>query len=701
MVAAAPFAATALLALVLVFSLFHLWGEDLRVPINPPGGDYWFGAMMVKSVLESGWYFETPRLAAPAKGELYDFPTAESVHILLLKAIGAVCRDVGLTINVFYILGYVLTAVSALALFRSLSLPVLPAIAASLLFTFLPQHYLAGEYHLFLTAYYLVPLIVMVMLWLFAGEPLVRRASTGPLPWRPARKGWIAAAVAIGMGSGGVYYAFFACIFLGVIALYRLVETRRAAAAVPALSVAGLIAVTLAINIAPSILYHRATGKNPSVANRSPAEADTYALKLAQLILPIQDHRVPALAAFKQKYLSLNAAALPNNDVTVPLGLVGACGFLLLLAAAGLPRILSWAPALQPLALLNLAGFLVGTMGGLGSLFAYTVSPDIRCYYRICVYLAVFSFTAVLVAVDRLASRSHPARRRILHGAAGLAMALGILDVTPAFPDLTGSIAVSYRHDQSFVRQIENALPAGSAVFQLPYHPFPEHGPIHRMGDYDHLRGYLFSDTLRWSYGAIKGRQEDSWQKSIAAKPIPEMLSLIAQRGFSGIYVDGFGYADGGQKVRAGLEWATGRQPLRSPDGRFSFFGVTRQPAPAVSALVEGCSEREGDGVLNWNWCGQAGEIAVTNRGGKAAPITLTMLLRLGKAGPNSEARVEGLGLNRTVPLSVRAVPYSFDVQAPPGVSRLRISSRAEPLAVPGDPRTLTVAVMNLGVAPR
>ncbi len=67
--------------------------------------------------------------------------------------------------------------------------------------------------------------------------------------------------------------------------------------------------------------------------------------------------------------------------------------------------------------------------------------------------------------------------------------------------------------------------------------------------DYSHLRGYLHSEKLKWSYGAMKGREGDAWEKSIASESDEEMVKELQQAGFKGIYVDTYGYKDSGFKV--------------------------------------------------------------------------------------------------------------------------------------------------------
>ena len=72
---------------------------------------------------------------------------------------------------------------------------------------------------------------------------------------------------------------------------------------------------------------------------------------------------------------------------------------------------------------------------------------------------------------------------------------VGVLDQTSAanVPQYR-TVATSYHSDGQFVRRIEQRIGTGGSVFQLPYVPFPDGGVVHRITDYDLVRGYLHSD---------------------------------------------------------------------------------------------------------------------------------------------------------------------------------------------------------------
>ena len=50
------------------------------------------------------------------------------------------------------------------------------------------------------------------------------------------------------------------------------------------------------------------------------------------------------------------------------------------------------------------------------------------------------------------------------------------------------------------------------------------------------------------------------------------MVSDVKAAGFAGIYLDRFGYQDGGAAIDKQLVAATGSTPLKSPDQRLFFY---------------------------------------------------------------------------------------------------------------------------------
>jgi phosphoglycerol transferase len=574
---AAAYLLTAGITLGLLVCSLQLWKADLWVPLEYRG-DALFTAMQVRTILDNDWYLHNPRLGAPFGCEMHDFPLPETVHFLALKGLGLCGCDAFLAINLYFFLGFPLAALTAFFVCRHFGGRRLPALVAGVLFAFAPYHFVRHVSHFFLSAYFLVPLMVMVVLWVYREpELLFIWGKAGRLACRPRRWRVVAGVlVCLLVAGGGVYYAFFGCFFLGVAGLLRSAQLRRLA---PLASAACFIAVVVAgvvAQLAPNFLYHREHGPNLARPERLPIEAELHGFRIAQLVLPVQGHRWSVLRDLRARYDLFHDR---TEGYMATFGLVGAAGFLFLLARVfvRLPRTEN--PELADgLTYLNGAGLLLGTVGGLGSLFALLVSPEIRGYSRVSIYLAFFALFAGVILAETLYRRWDGTAwgRWLLRAGLLLLLVMGFLD-EKAPP---GHLAYAehrdaYQNDLTFVAAIESRLPAGSMVFQLPYNTFPG-GPTQvNMLAYDHFRVYLASKTLRWSYGAMWGRNADSWYAATAALPPQDLVAKLAAAGFSGIYINRDGHADDASALEKELGNVLHAKPLQSGDGRMLFFDLT------------------------------------------------------------------------------------------------------------------------------
>jgi phosphoglycerol transferase len=92
--------------------------------------------------------------------------------------------------------------------------------------------------------------------------------------------------------------------------------------------------------------------------------------------------------------------------------------------------------------------------------------------------------------------------------------------------------------------------------------------------DFELVKPYLHSNKLRWSYGAINTDQNDTWQRTVVLKPVPEFIDEIVASGFSGLYINRNGYADGAASLEAQLKALLGASPITNSDGTLLFFSL-------------------------------------------------------------------------------------------------------------------------------
>jgi len=566
------YALAVLLCLLILTWVMQLWHCDLRVPFAY-FGDAVFTSLAVKGTIDHGWWWFNPSLGAPAGLYFGAFPAMDNTQFLIIKAISLITGNYALTLNLFYLLTFPLTTVASLYVFRKLNFSYSAALVGSLLYAFLPYHFFRS-YQLHMASYYLLPLMILVVLWVLAGDSIMfRPRAIGRWPnLHFGFKTIFALAVSILVGGCGIYYPFFSCLFLLLGGVIGSLQTRRVHHLLSALVLVAVISGAVLISMTPLLLYQRSHGK-ASIGARSVADAEVMGLKVAQLLLPIGGHRIPRLAALRARY---NVGPLTNENDTSSFGFVGAIGFLWLLVRLFYQKPAS--PLLDHLSYLNIFGVLFGTIGGFAALFSLLISPQIRAPNRISPFIAFFSLLAATFLVDRGYKWLERHKKQLL-GAVFVSVltVIGVLDQTTTtffFIPEYKKIEAEYRSDAEFVGRIESSLPNGAMVFQLPYMTFPENGPLYRMTqDFEHIKPYLHSTKLRWSYGAISNDDNDTWQRAVVLKPVPEFIDEIVANGFSGVYINRNGYADSAASLEAQLKTLLG-DPITNRDGTLLFFSL-------------------------------------------------------------------------------------------------------------------------------
>ncbi|MBI3050344.1 MAG: hypothetical protein HYY76_18765 [Acidobacteria bacterium] len=94
-----------------------------------------------------------------------------------------------LALNNFFLMSFPLVFLCALGVLRHFGVTWPTAVAVSLLYAFAPYHLLRGEHHPFLTAYWPVPLAVLVALWI-GRDRLVAGSTEWSAGWH--RRPWLA-----------------------------------------------------------------------------------------------------------------------------------------------------------------------------------------------------------------------------------------------------------------------------------------------------------------------------------------------------------------------------------------------------------------------------------------------------------------------------------------------------------------------------
>ena len=564
-----PGAVAALASLAVACWVLQLWDTSLNVPWGMGREDLWSVLLYMKTTLEQTWPTHNQLLGAPFGQDLQDYPLGDAVQILLTKLIGLFSGDVAVVTNLFFLVTFPLTALSALWALRRLGASTWIAVACAVIFAVAPYHFFRSEDHLLIAAYYTVPFSAYLILTQLAGDVPSARTTV---------------VLAVLIGAAFTYYALFTLILLAFAVLVSLARGRRAAAARGGLALA-TIGVALAVTHAPTWIYTLEHGRNQAVARlHSDSESERYALKIPEMVFPVQKHRIGPLADLRHN-LDVHAPEQLEEGSPQALGLLTTLGFVALVwlaLTALVPRRagVTRDPQLDAAATATIATLVLGLAGGAALVFAYSGSPIVRSWSRLSILIAFFSLLAVAKGLDHIQQKltARGVRPLVLGAALAAVVAVASVEQTSSamVPDYAAN-ATTWRSDAAFTARLAMQLPRDSVVFQLPYVPFPE-------AYYFEARPYLHTDRLRWTFGAMSGRPAD-WTASLAGLPVKEVASSAAAAGASAIFLVRDAYPDDGRAVAAGLQALLG-PPIAVNDLRtFEVYDLRRFRAALQSRL--------------------------------------------------------------------------------------------------------------------
>lgn len=707
-----------MLSLLAAAQALRLWQWRPGTPLSL-SGDAPQVTMQIRAILENGWYGSNPHVGAPFGLNASWYSTADVVNFAAIRLIGLVTHSPATAGAVFFVLGFPAAGLSAYWLCRQLMLTRPAAVTSSVLFAVLPGHQLWFP-HLWLSAYWMVPLAVWLVIRVARGTPVwPARGELRGDPQTRRRARWAVARtvlVVLAIGLADVYYVAFTLLLLAIVLVFRLGTGTRAVRLAQGAAVTAAIGLLCGLSlwvVTRGRTGDQVTGALP--AQRVIGESETYAGKIIELLLPWYEHRVAGLRFLSFAY----GVAAPPSVERPALGLVALVGVATILwvalTALALGRRIP--PTWGLLAALTLVSLAFYTRGGLGSVVALFFTPQIRTWSRFVVLIALFGLVAVGLGLSRIGRRRG---RRAGWVVAALVLAVGVLDQTS--PDVApqyASLAPQQAELTSFSQRIADTVGPGCAVFQLPVVAFPEEPPPGSMEDYEHLLPSNASPAgLRWSYGAIRGTARADWQLALPVDNQPRLLEDLAAAGFCAVEIDRNGYA-GGTDPSAQTESLLGA-PIARAD-RANLVAYRLRPTPATStgtaSAVPGGSRRDQvlrpvvaslagslvdvSGPSPFQWTGPQTEITLGSMSTSPVDVTLTMevsgngpgqrTLTLTAPGGQSQVLTVSAGQQRQVVLRL---------SVPPGSSRVLLRASGDAVAIPGsqgrDFAALKVAAMRL-----
>jgi hypothetical protein len=520
------------------------------------------------------------------------------------------------------------------------------------------------------------------------------------------------------LSAGNPYYTLFFLQLLAGALLFQFFSERRktnllAGAALGLGSVIG----TLLWNC--PVLWAQFQGGAGDPLVRSYAGNELYALKFIELFVPPAFHHFPVFADFGRFYAG--STSLRGEIYSAYLGIIPTLGFLLIIAT-GLRSLLRGRAGLSPSHFPWVIWLLLtGSVGGVQSVIALLGISYFRAGNRYSILILTLS---LFFLVGWLSKHVWLNRHRWIAWSLCVGgVVLGLTDqITPRLPNGTRkAVAEKIASDMRFTTSLEKNLPAEALIFQLPAMPMLEQPTVVAMTDYALFRPFLFSHTLRFSYGSLVKTPEANWARWAGNLPPQDMVAMLQSAGFHAVCINRLAYKDRAAslvKSFADIGYPVDARIALDPE----HVVISLQPAPAPTRpdlrdtrlllpwdplntrsqlplyASRGWFDEGRDGNDIWRWAGRASDLTVYNPRADIHSATLRFGFRSYRPGTLT------LFFKKT---PIWSAPISSDshltanvpVELPPGSSVFTWKFDGR-LALPssGDTRRLGFNIRNLEV---
>ena len=490
-----------------------------------------------------------PELGAPDQADWTSIPTIEEVPLYLT---GVLARFTGLfaALNIKLLLGHLLAALTFYLVARYFQCSIPWAFLGGFAYGLAPFIFSESPHHSVVAFVWHIPLFLVIWKWV----------STPPGITPMSRRFWLAIAVAFITGLQNIYYTNIFCqlTLLGGILLF--VRERSKPALLSTFAVIGGSAAAFALMNIDTWMYQLSNQGASFGIERQFRWMEIYALKLSDLLIPLSTHQS---AVFRDFNLNHAQQIVLSNEGTY-LGLIGIASLLLVFGIAAYRVIFRSPKSIPAEAWQILWIFAVFTTGGLNAISGIFGLTLFRAGYRLSIVILAI---ALLFAMQQAAK--YFAGRKKLGSLVATALTLIVIwDQMPLAPNHQEKAlrALQVQSDRDFAKAMENALPDGAMIFQLPVMSFPE-APVPGVSPYEHLRPYLYTDSLRYSFGSTKQEMETGWQSQLVNLPLNKTIEVLRRQGFGAIYINRKGFPDKGEALLLGLAEAGLAEKIESKAG--------------------------------------------------------------------------------------------------------------------------------------
>lgn len=541
-----------LISILVVFIEYFYFGYNnwnLRIPVTYDGGDAFSSIATMKMRMNGDGY----RMGWPYYEDISKYsPVFNGISLLASNFIAIFFDDFFWAQNIFLFLIPVLNVVVSYIVLNSLKIRRWLSFCGALIFGFSPYVQIRLFLHQDLAAVECIPIVFMMTFWLMEDE---RFALPCKAYFKYKRNIGLLLFGLLIANNGIVYYPFFSCYIILIVGLIMAIQNKSIKKMIPAVVCIFNIVFWLAIGFIPAV-YGALSGRGDVATNgttRDAMRSTFYGLDIRSLILSPKGYGLTFVKDFYDYILEYDL-----EQYYAYLGIVGLIGFVVLLLFLLMNKTSDniTVNRIMMLSKINIMLILLGVTCGLGVIVALFI-PFIASYNRVSIFILFACVTTFLLVSNYFIDKSKESKKKciVLVLVSVAVLLYGFYEQSRCYAYLDRNMldknTAQLEWDRAFFREIEENAGDNALVYMLPYMSSFENGSEGNISDYDHYRGYMNTETIRWSYGGINEGINDIWYESTSRLEPVAMIEELREKEFAGIYINVNGYDDDEGKVLA------------------------------------------------------------------------------------------------------------------------------------------------------
>ncbi|NLL77712.1 MAG: hypothetical protein GX235_10795 [Clostridiales bacterium] len=512
------------------------------------------------------------------------------------------------------------------------------------------------------------------------------------------------------IASTDMFYTFFGCFILLIIGFTMLIR-KKYKAVLYSFSIIIVLILMTALFLSPSIFHILQEGGINSSLNRSTYDAFQFGLIIESLIMPGSGSKNMLSFITNIFYTDPISQQLGGESFYNYLGIVGLVGFALEFFVLLMPskQIGTRFALIRSISIINIFLIMLCTSGGIGFVIALLITKRIRTYTRVFVYILFFSIISSILLLEYFCDKF-----KIINsfkaGILSLILIITLIDTSSWSLSRDGIILdykatkTKFNKDKEFFSKIQELNNPGNMILELPHIQGFENS-VNGVGNCNYLfKGYLLTDNLKWSYGALNGTKAyEEIEKNFNVEPVAAVIPNAIKMGYAGIYIDTFMLEEGSTLVED-LENFLGEPDVIDDTGTLLYFDLSSKReleeriikfVPYAISYGDGFYPLEKSENDEWRWAKRTANLSIYNNMQEKSVI---IKLPVSSISNNNIVIISVNEDEHTFNISTENSDIYFETSLVPGVNTVQIKSNAVKPEELIDDRELSIRITDFAV---